>query len=74
MSRLVASSEDLLVIDPGLDEEDGPFFAFFCHLVILLFAVVFLLFALLRFEANFRFRFSALSFSRSFRHLWKARS
>ncbi len=55
MSRLVASSEDLLVIDPGLDEDDGPFFAFFCHFVILLFAGVFLFRALLRFEANFHF-------------------
>ena len=55
LSHLVASSEDLLMIDPGLDEEDGPFFAFFCHFVILLFARVFVFRALLRFEANVRF-------------------
>ena len=70
----LARGEGLLVVEPGFRQCDGPFVVVFFHLMLLLFAGVLFLFALLRFEANFFFRFSALSFSRSFRHLWKARS
>jgi hypothetical protein len=50
LSRLVASSEDLLVIDLGFRECDGPFVVVLFHFVLLLFAGVLFLFALLRFK------------------------
>ena len=43
----------LLVVDPGLGEEHVPFMAFLFHVVLLLFAGLFALGTLLRFEANF---------------------
>ncbi len=46
---------ELLTFDFDFGEENFPFVAIFLHLVLLLFAGVFLLFSLLRFEANLLF-------------------
>ena len=43
------------MVELGFGQQDGPFVVFFLHFVLLLFAGVLFLFALLRFEANFRF-------------------
>jgi hypothetical protein len=50
-----AIREGFLVVNLRFGERDGPLVGVFFHLMLLLFAVVLLLFALLRFEANFRF-------------------
>ena len=43
------------MVELGFGDRDGAFVMIFFHLVPLLFAIVLLLFSLLRFEANFRF-------------------
>jgi hypothetical protein len=54
-SDVAIQSGKLLVIDLGFGEQDLPGMVFFRHLVFLLFAVVVLLRALLRFEPNLDF-------------------
>ncbi len=63
------------MVDLGFGQQDVPFVVFLRHFVLLLFASVFpRLCAFCDSKPISVLRFSALSFSSSARHLWKARS